>query len=85
MANMAKQSTTPGGYYEIVNDLRISLPLSISDTLTARVVPRLRAVPMILGSINMIKYLQAIQVFLCVNFQQIFFTCFNWCNEIFIL
>ena len=39
--------------YELANDLRVCLALSISDILRAHVVPRLRAVPMILTLVTM--------------------------------
>jgi hypothetical protein len=39
--------------YELANDLRVCLALSIPDILRAHVVPRLRAVPMILTLVTM--------------------------------
>jgi hypothetical protein len=39
--------------YELANELRVCLALSISDILRAHVVPRLRAVPMILTLVTM--------------------------------
>jgi hypothetical protein len=49
---VAKQITIAVGY-ELANDLRVCLALSISNILRAHVVPRLLAVPMILTLVTM--------------------------------